>query len=173
MPIVKVGGKEPRIGRNVFIASTAYVIGDVEIGDDVSIWPHAVVRGDEDKIVIGPESNVQDGVVIHTDAGYPVIIGRGVSIGHRAVVHGARIGDEVIIGMGSIIMNGAEIGSESIVGAGAVVTQGMKIPPRSIVVGVPAKVIRQATDEDVEYIRRNYRVYVELARMYVREGALI
>ncbi|WP_054854034.1 gamma carbonic anhydrase family protein [Vulcanisaeta distributa] len=177
MPIVRVGGdKVPRIGRNVFIASTAYVIGgDVVIGgDNVSIWPHAVIRGgDEDSIVIGDSSNIQDGAVIHTDVGFPARIGRGVTIGHRAIVHGATVEDEVIIGMGAIVLNGAVIGSGSIVGgAGAVVTQGTKVPPNSIVVGVPAKVIRQATDADREYIRNNYQAYLRLARMYMDNGGV-
>ncbi|WP_054841984.1 gamma carbonic anhydrase family protein [Vulcanisaeta distributa] len=174
MPIVRVGNKVPRIGRNVFIASTAYVIGgDVVIGDNVSIWPHAVIRGgDEDSIVIGDNSNIQDGAVIHTDAGFPARIGRGVTIGHRAIVHGATVEDEVIIGMGAIVLNGAVIGSGSIVGAGAVVTQGTKVPPNSIVVGVPAKVIRQATDADREYIRNNYQAYLRLARMYMDNGGV-
>ncbi|MFB6469893.1 MAG: gamma carbonic anhydrase family protein [Vulcanisaeta sp. AZ3] len=167
MPIVSVGGKTPRIGSNVFIASTAYVIGDVVIGNNVSIWPHAVIRGDEDSIVIGDESNVQDGAVIHVDKSYPVRVGRGVTIGHRAIVHGATVEDEVIIGMGAIILNGAVIGSGSIVGAGAVVTQGTKIPPGSVAVGVPAKVVRQVSKEDIEYIRNNYKAYLELARMYI------
>ena len=170
MPIIRVGDKVPKIGRNVFIASTAYVIGDVTIGDNVSIWPHAVIRGDEDSIVIGDDSNVQDGAVIHTDAGFPARIGRGVTIGHRAIIHGATVEDEVIIGMGAIVLNGAVIGSGSIIGAGAVITQGTKVPPNSIVVGVPAKVIRQATDADREYIRNNYLAYLRLARMYMDNG---
>ncbi|WP_069807050.1 gamma carbonic anhydrase family protein [Vulcanisaeta thermophila] len=171
MPIVRLGNKTPRIGKNVFIASTAYVIGDVTIGDNVSIWPYAVIRGDEDSVEVGENSNVQDGVVIHTDAGYPVRIGRGVTIGHRAIVHGATVEDEVIVGMGAIILNGAVIGRGSIVGAGSVVTQGTKVPPGSVVVGVPAKVVRQATQEDLEYIRRNYMAYLNLARLYMDNGA--
>ena len=170
MPIVRIGDKAPRIGRNVFIASTAYVIGDVMIGDNVNVWPHAVIRGDEDSIVIGDDSNVQDGAVIHTDPGFPVKIGRGVTIAHRAIIHGATVEDEVIIGIGAIVLNGAVIGSGSIVGAGAVVTPGTKVPPNSVVVGVPAKVIRQATDADREYIRNNYLAYLRLARMYMDNG---
>ncbi len=121
---------------------------------------------------MGDNSNIQDGAVIHTDVGFPARIGRGVTIGHRAIVHGATVEDEVIIGMGAIVLNGAVIGSGSIVGgAGAVVTQGgTKIPPNSIVVGVPAKVVRQATDADREYIRNNYQAYLRLARMYMDNG---
>ncbi|MCG2863537.1 MAG: gamma carbonic anhydrase family protein [Vulcanisaeta sp.] len=167
MPVISLGNKVPRIGRGVFIASTAYVIGDVTIGDNVSIWPFAVIRGDEDSVFIDRDSNVQDGVVIHTDVGFPVRIGRGVTIGHRAIVHGATIEDEVIIGMGAIVLNGAVIGSGSIIGAGAVVTPGTRIPPNSVAVGVPARVIRQATDEDIKYIRDNYMAYLRLARLYM------
>ena len=170
MPIIRLGVKVPRIGRNVLIASTAYVIGDVVIGDNVSIWPHAVIRGDEDSIVIGDDSNIQDGAVIHTDMGFPARIGHGVTIGHRAIVHGATVEDEVIIGMGAIVLNGAVISSGSIVGAGAIVTQGTRVPPNSVVVGVPAKVIRQVTDEDREYIRNNYLAYLRLAKMYMDNG---
>jgi Carbonic anhydrases/acetyltransferases, isoleucine patch superfamily len=170
MPVISLGNKVPRIGRGVFIASTAYVIGDVTIGDNVSLWPFVVVRGDEDSVFIEKDSNVQDGTVIHTDAGFPVRIGRGVTIGHRAIVHGATIEDEVIVGMGAIILNGAVVGSGSIIGAGAVVTQGTRIPPNSIAVGVPAKVIRQATEEDREYIRNNYIAYLRLVKLYTDNG---
>jgi len=121
-------------------------------------------------VFIDKDSNVQDGTVIHTDAGFPVRIGRGVTIGHRAIVHGATIEDEVIVGMGAIILNGAVVGSGSIIGAGAVVTQGTRIPPNSIAVGVPAKVIRQATEEDREYIRNEYIAYLRLVKLYTDNG---
>ncbi len=166
MPIIPLGDKRPKIGRDVFIASTAYVIGDVTICDRASVWPYAVLRGDLDSIYIGEETNVQDGVIIHTDSGYPVRIGARVTIGHRAIVHGAIIEDDVVIGMGAIIMNGAVIGRGSIIGAGAVVTQGMRIPPNSIAIGVPARVVREATDKDREYIRVEFESYKRLAELY-------
>ena len=166
MPIISFNGKVPKIGKGVFIASTAYVIGDVDVGDDVSIWPYAVVRGDEDSISIGRFSNLQDHVVVHTDSGIKTIIGEGVTIGHRAIIHGARVGDYVLVGMGAILLNNAEVGEYSIIGAGAVVTEGTRIPPRSVAVGVPARVIRSVTDDDVRRIIENYKAYLELAKLY-------
>jgi carbonic anhydrase/acetyltransferase-like protein (isoleucine patch superfamily) len=170
VPVIGLNGRVPRVSSTAFIASTAYVIGDVILGEYVSVWPYAVIRGDSSRIIIGDETNIQDGVVIHADPGYVVNIGRGVSVGHRAVIHGASVGDEVIIGMGSIILNGAEIGSGSIVGAGALVTQGSRIPPGSLVLGIPARVVRQLGEEDREYIRNNYRAYLELVRRYRDSG---
>ncbi|WP_291765425.1 gamma carbonic anhydrase family protein [Caldivirga sp. UBA161] len=166
MPIISFNGKVPRIGRGVFIANTAYVIGDVDVGDEVSLWPYAVVRGDEDSISIGRFSNLQDHVVVHTDRGIRTVIGEGVTIGHRAIVHGARINDYVLVGMGAILLNNAEVGEYSIIGAGAVVTEGTRIPPRSVAVGVPARVIRSVTDDDVRRIIDNYKAYLELAKLY-------
>ena len=166
MPIISFNGKVPKIGKGVFIASTAYVIGDVNVGDDASIWPYAVVRGDEDSISIGRFSNLQDHVVVHTDRGIKTIIGEGVTIGHRAIIHGARVGDYVLVGMGAILLNNAEVGEYSIIGAGAVVTEGTRIPPRSVAVGVPARVIRSVTDDDVRRIIENYKAYLELAKLY-------
>lgn len=173
MPIVKLGDKEPKVGRNVFISDTAYVIGDVTLGDYVNIWPYAVIRGDEERITVGRYTNVQDHVVIHADRGYPANIGEGVSIGHRAIIHGAEIGDYVLVGMGSIVMNGAVVGEYSIVGAGAVVTEGMRIPPRSVAVGVPARIIKQVDDRLIEAIRRNYEAYLKLASTYMSLGVRI
>ncbi|MGC8542648.1 MAG: gamma carbonic anhydrase family protein [Vulcanisaeta sp.] len=170
MPIIRVGDKVPKLGKNVLVASTAYIIGDVTIGDNVSVWPYAVIRGDEDKVVIGDNTSIQDGVVIHMDPGFPVTIGRNVTVGHRAIVHGAVVEDNVVIGMGAILLNGAVVGSNSIVGAGAVVTQGMKIPPNSVVVGVPARVIRQVTDSDREYIEHDYKSYLRLMKLYLENG---
>ncbi|ABW00877.1 gamma carbonic anhydrase family protein [Caldivirga maquilingensis] len=166
MPIISFNGKAPRIGKGVFIANTAYVIGDVDIGDEVSLWPYAVVRGDEDSISISRFSNLQDHAVVHTDKGIKTIIGEGVTVGHRAIIHGARVGDYVLVGMGAILLNNAEIGEYSIIGAGAVVTEGTRIPPRSVAVGVPARVIRSVTDDDVRRIIENYKAYLELAKLY-------
>jgi carbonic anhydrase/acetyltransferase-like protein (isoleucine patch superfamily) len=166
MPIVSFNGKSPRLGRGVFIASTAYVIGDVDVGDEVSLWPYAVVRGDEDHISIGRFSNLQDHAVVHTDRGIETVIGEGVTVGHRAIIHGARVGNYVLIGMGAILLNNSEVGDYSIIGAGAVVTEGTRIPPRSIAVGVPARVIRSVTDDDVKKIIENYKAYLELAKAY-------
>ncbi|WP_188596782.1 gamma carbonic anhydrase family protein [Thermocladium modestius] len=167
MPILRYKDKLPRIGKNVLIPSSAYVIGDVEIGDNVSLWPFVVIRGDEDRIVIGDNSNIQDLTVIHTDKGIVTQIGSGVTIGHRAIVHGAKVGNNVLIGMGAILLNNSVIGDYSIIGAGAVVTEGMVIPPYSIAVGVPAKVIKTVDEESKLRIINNYKAYLELAREYV------
>lgn len=137
--------------------------GDVHIGEDASIWHYAVVRGDEDSIRIGARSNVQDGAVLHVDEGWPLVIGSGVTIGHRAVVHGCTIEDDVLVGMGAIIMNGARIGAGSIIAAGAVVTGGAEIPPRSLVVGVPAKVRGSVRPEQCADTQKNAARYIALA----------
>jgi carbonic anhydrase/acetyltransferase-like protein (isoleucine patch superfamily) len=124
-----------------------------------SVWYGVVVRADEEVLVIGPDTNVQDGCTLHCDPGYPLLVGRGVTIGHRVVLHGARVDDDVLVGMGSIVMNGSHIGSGSIVAAGAVVTPNTTVPPGSVVAGVPAQVVRQATEEDLEHIRHNAESY--------------
>ena len=146
-----------------FIHPLAIVIGDVTLGAHASIWPTAVLRADGDVIVVCPESNVQDGAVLHVDDGIPVSIGARVTIGHRAIVHGATIEDGCLIGMGSIILNRAVIGAGSVIGAGAVVPEGAIIPPGSIVLGVPAKVVKPVDAAMAERTRVNAQVYVALA----------
>ena len=138
--------------------------GDVHIGENASIWHYAVVRADEDSISIGAGSNVQDGCVLHVDEGWPLVIGKGVTVGHRAVVHGCTIGDDVLIGMGAIVMNGACIGAGSTIAAGAVVTSGADIPANSVVMGVPAKVRGTVRPEQAAANRENAERYVELAK---------
>jgi len=157
-----------RIHPTVFIAETATVIGDVTIHKDASVWFGAVIRGDADKIVIGEGTNVQDGVVIHCDENLPTIIGKRVVIGHRAVVHGATIADNVMIGIGSIVLNGAKIGEYSIIAAGALVPEGKEILPRSLVMGVPGKVIREVTDEEIKRITSGAENYIQRAKNYWR-----
>lgn len=157
-------GKAGTGGR--FIAANATVLGDVEMGDSVSVWFGAVVRGDRDRITIGDMSNVQDNAVIHTSTGFPVRIGREVSIGHGAILHGCTIEDRVLVGMGAIVLNGAVVGRDTLLGAGTVVTEGAVIPPGSVVVGVPGKVIKQVTEEQKDHIVRNASVYWEMAGRY-------
>ncbi len=135
------------------------VVGAVTMNARASLWYGAVARADEEVIVIGPDSNVQDGCTLHSDPGFPLLVGRGVTVGHRVVLHGARVDDDVLIGMGSVVMNGAHIGAGSIVAAGAVVTPNTTVPPGSVVAGVPAKVVRQATDDDLAHIRANAESY--------------
>lgn len=150
------------IDRTAFIHPDATVCGDVTLGTRVSVWPTAVIRGDTAAITIGDDSNVQDGTIVHVDHGVPTTIGRRVAIGHRAIVHGATVEDDCLIAMGAILLNHVRVGAGSIVGAGAVCTEGMVIPPRSLVIGVPARVVRQTTDAEVERIGRTVQSYLEL-----------
>jgi len=152
---------KPQIDDQAFVAPTAVVVGAVTMGPHSSLWYGAIARADADQIEIGEGSNVQDGCTLHSDEGFPLLIGKGVTVGHRVVLHGARVDDDVLVGMGSIVMNGAHIGSGSIVAAGAVVTPGTVVPPNSVVGGVPAKVLRPATDDDMAHIRGNAASYTE------------
>jgi len=154
-----------KIGKNAFIAHNATLIGDITIGDNVAIMYGAVLRGDQNYIKVGDGSNIQDNAVIHCDGENPTEIGRNVSVGHLAIVHGAKIGDNVIIGMGSIVMSGAEVEAGSVIGGGAVVTEKMKIPKKCIAVGVPAKVIRCGDDVE-EYAIRNAIIYQRLKYLH-------
>ncbi len=153
-------------GSRVFVAENATVIGDVVLGDDVSVWFGAVVRGDRDRIVVGAGSNIQDNAVVHTTIGFPVTIGRDVSVGHGAVLHGCTIRDRVLVGMGAVVLNGAVVGEGSIIGAGAVITEGKEIPAHSLVLGVPGKVVKETTSAQREKIFHNAREYVRLAERY-------
>lgn len=156
--------KRIRQAEGIYIADSADVMGDVIIGEDSSIWYQAVVRGDHAQIRIGNGSNIQDGCVLHGDAGYPVAISDHVTVGHKAIIHGCRIGDNTLIGMGAIILNGAQIGRNCIIGAGALVTGGTVIPDGMMALGSPAKVKRALTEEEIEGIRRGALEYVECAK---------
>lgn len=155
-----------KIDPTSWIANNATVTADVVIEANASIWFGSVLRGDVERIWIGEESNVQDLCCLHADPGMPCTIGKRVTIGHRAIIHGAVIADEVLVGMGAIILNGAVIGSHSIIGAGALISEGKVIPPRSLVVGVPGKIVRQVTDEEVIKLQRSAQRYVEASRRY-------
>ncbi|MEU9409303.1 gamma carbonic anhydrase family protein [Streptomyces sp. NPDC048281] len=161
--IVGIGGREPKIEDGVFVAPTASVIGDVTLRAGASVWYGAVVRGDVEKITVGAQANVQDNVTLHADPGFPVSIGERVSIGHNAVVHGATVEDDCLIGMGATVLNGAVIGAGSLVAAQALVPQGMVVPPGSLVAGVPAKVRRELSREEREGVTLNGTFYAELA----------
>ncbi|AKB82416.1 carbonic anhydrase, family 3 [Methanosarcina barkeri 3] len=158
--------KNPKISKTVFVADSADIIGDVEIGDSSSIWFNATLRGDQNKIKIGNRTSIQDNVVIHVDSTNEVQIGDNVTIGHGAVLHGCRIENNVIIGMNSTVLNGAEIGKNSIVGANALVPEGKKFPERSLIIGVPGKVKRELEEVEIEAILRNAEEYVELTKEY-------
>ncbi len=153
-----------------FVHELAFVCGDVTLGERASIWPFASVRGDVAPIVIGADSNIQDGAVVHADRGFPCTLGARVAVGHRAIVHGATVEDESLIGMGAILLTGVHVGTGSIVGAGAVCREGMVIPPRSLVVGVPARVIRPTSDEEVQRIRATVESYLALQVEHRRGG---
>jgi carbonic anhydrase/acetyltransferase-like protein (isoleucine patch superfamily) len=158
----------PSIDPTAFVHPDALIFGDVMLGARVSIWPTAVLRGDTDRIVVGDESNVQDGTIIHVDHGVPTTIGTRVAIGHRAIVHGATIDDSCLIAMGAILLNGVQVGSGSIVGAGAVCREGMRIPPNSLVLGVPGRVVRETTDTERERIARTVQSYLDLQQAHRR-----
>ncbi len=157
---------EPRIHPSAYIAPNAAVIGDVIVEKEASVWFGCVLRAETAEIVIGPQSNVQDLTVIHTDPGRPCRLGRGVTVGHRAVLHGATVGNGALIGIGAIILDRAVIGEEAVIGAGAVVTEGTTIPPRTLALGVPARVVRPLSEEDLARIRLGTAWYVENARLY-------
>jgi len=157
-------GKRPFLDDPVFIAESADLIGEVELGKDSSIWYGAVLRGDVARIRIGPSTNIQDGAVIHVDSGIPCDVGEGVTVGHGAILHACQIGDHVLVGMGAIVLDGARIERESIVAAGALVTPGKSFPPRSMIMGSPARRVREITDEEVEAIRSNSIAYALRAR---------
>ena len=167
--LLPYGDHVPRLGRDSFVAPTAALIGDVELGARTSVWYGAVLRGDVHTIRVGDDSNVQDGAVLHGTLGeFAVIVGARVSIGHQATVHGATIEDDVLIGIGARILDGARIGSWSLVAAGAIVREGVVVPPRSLVVGVPGVVKRALTDREIEVIRRTPERYRVLAVEHAR-----
>jgi carbonic anhydrase/acetyltransferase-like protein (isoleucine patch superfamily) len=154
------------LGKDVFIAPSATVIGDVSLKDNASVWFGAVLRGDSDQISIGAQTNIQDNAVIHCDPGQPTIIGEACIIGHGAIVHGAQLANHVLIGMNATVLNDVKIGEFSIIGANALVTSGTVIPPRSLVLGSPAKVVRTITKKEQENIKKNAKVYVKKAQEY-------
>ncbi len=159
------------IHPSAFIAPGAVVLGDVTLGRDASIWYNCVVRGDMAPIVVGEETNVQDLTTVHVDAGVPCTIGRRVGVGHRAILHGCTVEDEVLVGMGAILLNGVRIGRGSVIGAGAVLPEGLAVPPASLVLGVPGRVVRSVDDALRARIRRTWEHYVREARRH-RAGAV-
>jgi carbonic anhydrase/acetyltransferase-like protein (isoleucine patch superfamily) len=160
-------GRTPALGDDVYVSETAAVIGDVTLADGASVWFGASLRGDVHWIRIGAGSNVQDNATVHVSRGtHPCDVGAGVTIGHNAVVHGCTIHDNVLVGMGAVVLDGAEVGAGSLIGAGALVTGGTEIPPRSLVLGSPARVVRALTEAEVERNRANAVHYVRMARMY-------
>jgi carbonic anhydrase/acetyltransferase-like protein (isoleucine patch superfamily) len=171
MPIHPYRGVSPQVDATAYIAPGAFVIGDVHLGPDSSVWFGAVLRGDTSSVRVGARTNVQDGAVLHTDDGRPCEVGEDCTIGHLAVVHGCRIGRGSLVGMGAIVLTGADIGEESLVAAGAVVPADKAFPPRSLLIGHPVRRLRELTDEDVAgLIRPGVDRYVENARDYRDSG---
>ena len=162
MPLYAIGQLEPKLPApdRCWIAPNATVIGEVEIGEDVGIWFGSVLRGDNEPIVVGAGSNIQEGVMIHTDPRYPVTIGENCTIGHHAIIHGCVIGDNSLIGMGATVLNGAKIGNNCLVGANALVTEGKVFPDNSLIVGSPARVVRTLDEEQIAGLRKSAEGYV-------------
>ena len=166
MAIYELNGVAPSLADTAWVADSAQVIGNVVLGDQASVWFGTVVRGDMERITIGAGSNIQDTSVLHADTGQPLVIGERVTVGHQAVLHGCTVGDESLIGIGAIVLNGAKIGKNCLVGAGALVTEGKEFPDGSMIVGAPAKVVRQLTPEQIELLRHSAQHYIDNARRF-------
>jgi carbonic anhydrase/acetyltransferase-like protein (isoleucine patch superfamily) len=167
MTIFALGEDTPRIDDKAYVADGATVIGRVVLAEDASVWPQAVLRGDNGETIdLGARSNVQDGAVLHTDPGFTLRVGEDVSVGHQAMLHGCTIGNGTLIGVQAVVLNGASIGRNCLVGAGAVVTERKVFPDKSLIVGAPAKVLRELTEGEIAGLRRNAEAYAERARRY-------
>lgn len=168
MPIYTLDGRSPKFAdeQTGWIAPDALLIGALHIGRDVSIWFGSVLRGDNEPITIGEGTNVQEHTIMHTDMGFPLTVGRGCTIGHRATLHGCTVGDNVLIGMGAVVLNGATIGKDSLVGAGALVTEGKVFPERSLIIGSPAKAVRQLDEATIADLRTAAAHYIENAQRF-------
>jgi carbonic anhydrase/acetyltransferase-like protein (isoleucine patch superfamily) len=166
MTIYKLGTKLPEIHKTAFIASEATIIGDVHIHENTTVWPGAVLRGDNEPIIIGENTNLQEGAILHADPGFPLTIGQNVSVGHQAMLHGCSVGEGSLIGIQAIVLNGASIGRNCLVAAGAVVTENKSYPDRSLILGSPAKVFRELTDAEIADMHSNTADYVKKGKYY-------
>lgn len=169
--ILSLAGRTPRIAPSAFVADSADVIGDVEIGENASVWFQSVLRGDIEPIRVGAHSNIQDGTIVHTMETWPVVVGEWVTVGHRAVLHGCTIEDHCLIGMGAVLLNNVRVGEGSIVAAGALVVENTVIPPGSLYVGSPARLRRQLTDADRGFIDIHAAHYLQYKETYLAERA--
>jgi carbonic anhydrase/acetyltransferase-like protein (isoleucine patch superfamily) len=169
MPLYAIGDLQPRFGEGAWAAPSADLIGDVRLGDRASVWFTAVLRGDNTPLVLGEDTNFQDGAIGHSDTGFPLTIGARVTVGHQAILHGCTIADDCLVGMGARVLNGAEIATECIVGAGALVTEGKKFERGSLIVGSPARVVRELTEEERKLLRVSAAHYTEKAQRYSTE----
>ena len=166
MAIYELDGMAPQLAGSSWVADSAQVMGNVVLGEDASVWFGTVIRGDTETITIGAGSNVQDASVLHADIGQPLVIGERVTVGHQVMLHGCTIGDESLIGIGAVVLNGARIGKHCLVGARALVTEGKEFPDGSMIIGSPAKVVRQLTPEQIEGLRQSAQHYIDNARRY-------
>ena len=166
MPLYRIDGQEPSVPADSWVAPSAELIGDVRLGHEVGIWFGAVIRADNTAIVVGDRTNVQEGAMLHSDPGYPLVVGSGCTIGHHAILHGCTIEDDVLVGMGATVLNGATIGAGSLVGAGALVTEGKSFPPGSLIVGSPARAVRTLDETARAGLRLSAAHYVERQRRY-------
>ncbi len=168
MPLYRIAGQQPSVAGSAWIAPSADLIGDVQLGDEASVWFGVVIRADNTPIVIGTRSNIQENAVLHSDPGAPCIIGEGCTVGHQAMLHGCTLGSNVLVGMGATVLNRAVIGENSLVGAGALVTEGKTFPPGSLIVGSPARAVRQLDDAAIAGLRLSAAHYVAKAAEYAR-----
>jgi carbonic anhydrase/acetyltransferase-like protein (isoleucine patch superfamily) len=166
MPIYQLGDVAPRIDESAYLTDSATVIGDVTLKAHASVWYGVTIRGDTEPIVIGENSNIQEGTVLHTDKGFPLTIGDNVTVGHQAMLHGCTIGDGSLIGIQAVVLNGAKIGRNCLVGAGALVTEGKEFPDNSLIIGSPAKAVRELTAEQLAGLEMSADMYVQRAKHY-------
>jgi carbonic anhydrase/acetyltransferase-like protein (isoleucine patch superfamily) len=166
-------GIRPRVADGAYVAPGARIIGSVSLAPESSVWFNAVLRGDTEPIIVGKGSNIQDGAVVHCDPNFPVSVGDGVTVGHACIIHGCTIGDNCLIGMGSVILNGVKIGPDCLVGAGSLVTEGKEFPAGSVIMGRPAQVVRQVGERELTMIRRGAETYRERARLYATETSAV
>ncbi len=166
MALYELDGVAPRVAESAWVADSAEVMGNVVLGDNASIWFGAVLRGDNETLTIGAGTNVQDGSVLHSDHGQPLTLGERVTVGHKVVLHGCTVGDESLIGIGAVVLNGARIGKNCLVGAGALVTEDKEFPDGSMILGSPAKAVRQLTPEQMEGLRKSAQTYIDNARRF-------
>jgi carbonic anhydrase/acetyltransferase-like protein (isoleucine patch superfamily) len=169
MPIYQLGSVAPQIDASAYITDSATVIGNVMIGANVSVWFGAILRGDNEHITIGENSNIQENSVLHTDIGHPITLGKDVTVGHQVMLHGCTIGDGSLIGIQAVILNGAKIGKNSLVGAGALVTEGKEFPDNSLIIGSPAKAVRELTTEQVATLKASAAMYVQRGQDYKKQ----
>ena len=169
MTLYRISGKAPTIAASAFVAAEATLIGHVVVGEDASVWPGATLRGDNEPVIVGDASNVQEGAVLHADPGFPLTIGANVTVGHQAMLHGCTVGEGSLIGIQAVVLNGAVIGRNSLVGAGAIVTERKSFPERSLILGAPAKVARALSDAEVANLMDSAATYIAKAGLYKTE----